>query len=91
MRLASNGSLQLSPSDLSAHLACPHLTTLSLAAARGEIVKPKLDSPHRDLIFAKGNEHEAAYLARHEARGPLDRLGSRPTTTRGSTPPRRSG
>ena len=69
MRLRSDGTLQLSPSDLSAHLACPHLTTLSLAAARGEIVKPKLDSPHRDLIFRKGNEHEAAYLARLEGEG----------------------
>ena len=69
MRLRSDGTLQLAPSDLSAHLACPHLTTLSLAAARGEIVKPKLDSPHRDLIFRKGNEHEAAYLARLHAEG----------------------
>ena len=69
MRLHDDGTLSLSPSDLSSHLACPHLTTLSLAAARGEIVKPKLDSPHRDLIFSKGNEHEAAYLARLEAEG----------------------
>ena len=69
MRLHSDDTLSLSPSDLSSHLACPHLTTLSLAAARGEIVKPKLDSPHRDLIFRKGNEHEAAYLARLEGEG----------------------
>jgi len=69
MRLSPDGSLRLSPSDLSSHLACAHLTTLSLRAARGEIVKPKLDSPHRDLIFAKGNAHEAAYLARLEAEG----------------------
>ena len=69
MRLHYDDTLSLSPSDLSSHLACPHLTTLSLAAARGEIVKPKLDSPHRDLIFSKGNEHEAAYLARLEAEG----------------------
>ncbi len=69
MRLDDDGVLALSPSDLSSHLACPHLTTLSLAAARGEIVKPKLDSPHRDLIFRKGNEHEAGYLARLEEEG----------------------
>jgi predicted RecB family nuclease len=69
MRLGDDGELNLSPSDLSSYLACPHLTTLSLAAARGEIVKPKLESPHRDLIFRKGNEHEAAYLARLEAEG----------------------
>jgi predicted RecB family nuclease len=62
MQLRDDGTLRLSPSDLSNHLACPHLTTLSLAAARGEIVKPKLESPHRDLIFRKGNEHEETYL-----------------------------
>ncbi len=62
-------TLSLSPSDLSAHLACPHLTTLSLAVARGELELPHLDSPHRDLIFRKGNEHERAYLARLEAAG----------------------
>ena len=69
MRLNSDDTLSLSPSDLSNHLACPHLTTLSVAATRGEIVKPKLESPHRDLIFRKGNEHEATYLARLEAQG----------------------
>jgi predicted RecB family nuclease len=69
MRLDQSGSLQLSPSDLSAHLACPHLTSLSLLVARGELERPRLDSPHRDLIFRKGNEHEAAYLARLEAAG----------------------
>jgi uncharacterized protein len=69
MRLLDDGSLRLSPSDLSAHLACPHLTTLSLAVARGELVQPSLDSPHRDLIFRKGNEHEQAYLARLTEQG----------------------
>ena len=64
MQLRDDGTLRLSPSDLSAHLACAHLTTLSLAAARKEIEKPKLDSPHRDLIFRKGNEHEDAYFGR---------------------------
>ena len=69
MRSLDDGSLGLSPSDLSAHLACPHLTTLSLAVVRGELERPHLDSPHRDLIFRKGNEHEAAYLARLVAEG----------------------
>ncbi len=69
MRPGPDGTLQLSPSDLSAHLACPHLTTLSLRVARGELVQPHLESPHRDLIFRKGNEHEQAYLARLVAEG----------------------
>ena len=69
MRPGPDGTLQLSPSDLSAHLACPHLTTLSLRVARGELAQPHLDSPHRDLIFRKGNEHEQAYLDRLVAEG----------------------
>ncbi len=64
-----DGHLTLAPSDLSGHLACPHLTTLQVAVARGELEKPVFADPHRDLIFAKGNEHEAAYLARLEAEG----------------------
>jgi predicted RecB family nuclease len=69
MRTLDDGTLALSPSDLSAHLACAHLTTLSLAVARGELEQPYVDSPHRDLIFRKGNDHEDAYLARLEAEG----------------------
>jgi predicted RecB family nuclease len=69
MRLADDGTVTLSPSDLSAHLACRHLTTLSLRVVRGELEQPHLESPHRDLIFRKGEEHEAAYLARLEADG----------------------
>src|SRR5262245_9521133 len=69
MRLADDGTITLSPSDLSAHLACPHLTNLSLRVARGGLEQPHLDSPHRDLIFRKGDEHEAAYLARLVAEG----------------------
>lgn len=69
MRLQTDGALTLSPSDVTGYLACPHLTTLDLRAARGEIEKPKLHSPHRDLIFRKGNQHEADYLALLVARG----------------------
>ena len=57
------GTLVLSPSDLSAYVACPHLTTLELAVTRGELVKPYRHNPHADLIRRKGNEHEARYLA----------------------------
>lgn len=60
-----DGQLVLSPTDLTKHLACPHVTTLDLAA---------LDDPGRagakstddalNLIFGKGMDHERAYLAR---------------------------
>jgi len=57
------GQLVLSPTDLTKHLACPHVTTLDLAS---------LASPDRrgaaaaddalNLVFSKGLEHEKAYL-----------------------------
>ena len=58
-----DGSLSFSPSDLSAHLACPHLTTLRAAVARGEIPRPHRENPHADLIRRKGDQHEGRYLA----------------------------
>ncbi len=69
MRLTSDGTLRLSPSDLSAHLACPHLTTLSLDVVRGRRERPHVDDTHLDLILRKGREHEAAYLSRLEREG----------------------
>jgi len=56
-------TLAFSPSDLNAFLACPHLTTLELEAARDELGRPFRPNPYADLIRRKGDEHEAAYLA----------------------------
>mgnify|MGYP000176761121 CR=1 FL=1 len=64
-----DGTLALSPSDLSGFLACPHLTQLDLRAARCELAKPRLADPHAELIRRKGDEHEAAHLARLEREG----------------------
>ncbi|HSP72918.1 MAG TPA: TM0106 family RecB-like putative nuclease, partial [Gaiellaceae bacterium] len=61
MRL-SEGTISLSPSDLTAYLACEHLTQLELAVARGDLARPHRDDPQSDLIRLKGVEHEAAYL-----------------------------
>ena len=69
MRLADDGTLLLSPSDLAGHLACAHLTQLELRVARRELARPRLDDPYGQVLFAKGNAHEAAYLAALEARG----------------------
>jgi uncharacterized protein len=69
MRLDVDGTLLLSPSDLSGHLACPHLTTMNLKVQRGELERPRVDDTHGDLIRRKGDEHEAAYLARLIADG----------------------
>src|SRR5262249_45805900 len=50
--------LTLSPSDLSGFLACEHLTALELLGTP----KPELRDPQVELLFAKGLEHERAYL-----------------------------
>lgn len=67
--LKSNSDLRLSPSDLSNHLACRHLTTLDLAVARGEREKPVLHSKFLDMLRARGEEHEKAYVASLRVRG----------------------
>jgi predicted RecB family nuclease len=69
VRLRPDGTLRLSPSDLSAHLACPHLTSLSLEVVRGKRERPHVDDTHLDLILRKGREHEAGYLDRLERQG----------------------
>lgn len=64
-----NGRLLLSPTDLSGFLSCAHLTQLQLDDARGRLARPYLSDPYTELIQRKGQEHEAAYLARLEAEG----------------------
>ncbi|MBA2462285.1 MAG: TM0106 family RecB-like putative nuclease, partial [Actinobacteria bacterium] len=61
--------LHLSPSDVTAFLACEHLTTLSLRHARGEIERPEVVNEQAELIFRKGLEHEHAYLETLRADG----------------------
>ncbi|MBA2384258.1 MAG: TM0106 family RecB-like putative nuclease, partial [Actinobacteria bacterium] len=61
--------LQLSPSDVTAFLACEHLTTLSLAHAHGELERPEVVNEQAELIFRKGLEHEQAYLDSLRAEG----------------------
>ena len=58
-----NGNLLFSPSDLNHFLECEHLTALDLAVVRGELARPALDDPQRELIARKGDEHEARFLA----------------------------
>jgi predicted RecB family nuclease len=60
---AENGSILLSPSDLTAYLACEHLTTLDLQVAHGDFVTAE-PTEQAQLLFEKGLAHEAAYLER---------------------------
>jgi predicted RecB family nuclease len=57
-----DGSLRLSPTDLANYAACPHLTTLDLRAARGEVKAPYWTSPVTDALRRRGEAHEAAYI-----------------------------
>jgi predicted RecB family nuclease len=63
-----NGQLLLSPSDVTAFIGCRHSSALSLAVARGEILSAA-SSSGAELLFAKGQEHETAYLAGLRAQG----------------------
>ena len=68
MILASN-QLRLSATDLANHLACHHVTTLDLAAARGERTAPAWRSPDLRVIQELGLRHESAYLESLRASG----------------------
>ena len=95
MRLRSDGTLRLSPSDLSAHLACPHLTTLSWRCTR-ESERSRTSTTRTATSSAgRDDEHEAAYLARLGPRGTLDRpdpdVRRRGLRRRRGAPPDRGG
>src|SRR3954468_16024546 len=64
-----NHGILFSPSDLNAFLECEHLTQLELAVARGETARPDDENPQAELVRRKGEEHEAAHLARLRADG----------------------
>src|SRR6266540_738225 len=65
----SNGRLSLSPSDLTAYLACRHLTTLEREVARGTRAQPRGREALAQLIAEKGNVHETGYLEQLRAQG----------------------
>lgn len=61
--------LVLSPTDLTKHLACAHVTTLDLEVAEGRLPKPVLDDDALQLVFALGLAHEKDYLESLRAEG----------------------
>lgn len=70
-----DGQLVLAATDLTNHLACPHLTQQRLAIARGERSRPPKDEdPHAELIRRRGDDHETEQLQRlsDECGGHLD-------------------
>ncbi len=61
--------LILSASDLNNFLACPHLTTLDLARARGEFEAKPERGADAELLARKGDEFERRYLDSLKADG----------------------
>ncbi|MDQ1662245.1 MAG: hypothetical protein QOJ68_2225, partial [Blastococcus sp.] len=65
-----DGRLVLSPTDLTKHQECRHLTRLDLAVADGALAKPvEGEDEQLELIFRLGLEHEARYLESLRAQG----------------------
>jgi hypothetical protein len=54
--------VSLAATDLANHLSCPHLTTLDLRLANGEIAVPAWNNPHLRVLQQRG-------LARMSHRG----------------------
>ena len=64
-----NGQLVLSPTDLTKHLACRHVTGLDLEVLRGNRPKPVVDDDDLQLIFKKGLAHERDFLDHLKSEG----------------------
>ncbi|HET9326691.1 MAG TPA: TM0106 family RecB-like putative nuclease [Candidatus Eisenbacteria bacterium] len=62
-------AIGLAATDLANHLACRHLTSLDLAAARGQIEPPRWKRPGLDALRERGMAHERAYLAHLDGQG----------------------
>ncbi len=69
MHLLDDGTLALSPSDLTGFSACEHLTQLELSVARGEREHPERDDPMLDVLSRRGGEHETKHVERLIAAG----------------------
>src|SRR3954447_23186104 len=58
-----DGQLVLSPTDLTHHQECAHLTRLDLGVAAGEWAAPDVETPEDvQFVFDRGIEHEKRYL-----------------------------
>ncbi|RZU32499.1 TM0106 family RecB-like putative nuclease [Blastococcus saxobsidens] len=65
-----DGRLVLSPTDLTAHQECRHLTRLDLGVAAGEWSAPQVETTEElQFVFDRGMAHEEKYLASLAAEG----------------------
>jgi uncharacterized protein len=56
------GQLHLSATDLAAHLNCHHLTDLEVDVAHGLTRRPYYHDPSLDILWQRGESHEADYV-----------------------------
>ncbi len=65
-----DGRLVLSPTDLTHHQECAHLSRLDLGVAAGEWARPDVETREEvQFVFDRGLEHEKRYLASLRAAG----------------------
>ncbi|WP_404393038.1 TM0106 family RecB-like putative nuclease [Humibacillus xanthopallidus] len=64
-----DGHLVLSPTDLTKHVACAHITTLDLEALDAGAARASGVDDSLNLVFTKGLAHERDYLDRLRADG----------------------
>jgi uncharacterized protein len=88
-RVATAGSsptIILSPSDLSAFLACGHRSQLDRLVAEGQLDRPVRDDPELEILRRHGDAHELRELERLRADGrsivEIARTGSSPDALR---------
>ena len=81
--------LVLSATDLSNFLGCRHRTSLEMDAAAKIRKKPQYTDPLLELLFARGLDHEKAYVEQLRAAGPRDSRSQRlpPKAPHASPPP----
>ena len=68
MKVVDN-SMRLSATDLVGFLNCRHLTQLEYAVAQGAINRPKFSDPMLEALWARGKEHELAFVEHLKTQG----------------------
>jgi predicted RecB family nuclease len=75
------GTFSFSATEVAAFLACPHLTSLELRVAEGELTRPAQNDIERRLLEKRGLEHEARVLEHYKRLGrEIVTIGARPGT-----------
>src|SRR6185436_3965302 len=69
MHVFDDGIVVRSATDLSNFLSCRRKSALDLAAARGELERPRIDDPIRNILQERGREHERRFVERERTAG----------------------